>query len=360
MGSIMDGIKASMRERRLQGRQEQIRDILARSYQPTPGAELPGPTQTGAPLREQLPGQLNIQSALQQMYQNRLGPEALQLQSDLAKMQANRTGMTPSAVREHQYWQNLPDQEKEDYLKVKRAQKFLDVGSGFVAPTMVDPTQTQPVAPRQLRPTERPEYISEKIDVEKRGRAFTKTDEKFSTEYVKWKTGGFADTAKNLDQLNAAVNELETSANELTGKFIGNVPDFALQFIEPRAIAVREQIEEVVQRNLREILGAQFTEKEGERLIARAYNKRLHPKENVKRIRRLMQQIGNAAKAKQEASDYFEQNGTLEGFKGKTYSMNDFMSLLADPKEKPKMGFKKGGYVFMGGDPSDPKSWKKQ
>jgi len=344
-----------MRERKRLERQDQIRDILSRNVEPGPSIELQGPTRTGQPLTGQMPGRLNRQNALAEMYQQRLGPEAMAMETEFSRA----LGQKPSAVREFETWEGYSPEQQENFLKVKRAQPFLDVGSGFVAPTMVDPTKTEPVAPRQLRPTERPGYISEKIATEKRGKAFTKTDEKFSGEYVKWKTGGFADTAKNLAQLDDAVNELETSANELTGKFIGNVPDPVLQFVEPRAIAVREQIEEVVQRNLREILGAQFTEKEGERLIARAYNKRLSPKENIKRVRRLMQQIGNAAKAKQEASDYFEQNGTLEGFKGKTYTMNDFMSILGEAKGKLKIGHKEGGYVFMGGDPGNPNSWKK-
>ena len=44
-------------------------------------------------------------------------------------------------------------------------------------------------------------------------------------------------------------------------------PDLVNAFINPGATDVRENIESVVQRNLKAVLGAQFTEKEGERDI---------------------------------------------------------------------------------------------
>jgi hypothetical protein len=71
-------------------------------------------------------------------------------------------------------------------------------------------------------------------------------------------------------------------------------------------------------------LGAQFTEKEGERLISRAYNPVLSQPENKKRVDRLIKQIQSAAEAKLEASRYFMAKGTLEGWKGKLWKMEDF------------------------------------
>ena len=91
----------------------------------------------------------------------------------------------------------------------------------------------------------------------------------------------------------------------------------------PESIAMHEAVEEVLQRNLRLILGAQFTQKEGERLIERAYNPALSEAENKKRVDRLITQIKQAAKAKEDASRYFENNGTLVGFRGQLYTSPD-------------------------------------
>ena len=94
--------------------------------------------------------------------------------------------------------------------------------------------------------------------------------------------------------------------------------------VNPELLALRENVEEVVQRNLRVILGAQFTEKEGERLINRAFNEKLSTKENARRVKLLLNQIRTAAKAKNEAVNYFEKHGSLTGFKGQEFSKADF------------------------------------
>ena len=149
-------------------------------------------------------------------------------------------------------------------------------------------------------------------------------DKDYAKEYVDFKaSGGYADIDKQIDQL-AEVQDKLSSGAELTGPVTGNVPDLILNAINPEARAARDAVEEVVQRNLRLVLGAQFTEKEGERLIARAYNPKLDEKENLKRVTRLIDQIQQAATAKRAAAAYFEKNGTLKGFTGKQWKISDF------------------------------------
>lgn len=139
-------------------------------------------------------------------------------------------------------------------------------------------------------------------------------------------TGGFADVEKKLEQLREVSDALRTEDN-ITGPLVGTGTGTFLQGLQtrfnPRGTAIREAVEEVVQRNLKAILGGQFTEREGEKLIARAYNPLLQEKENLKRVQRLIDQINLAAAAKLEASKYFEDNGTLRGFKGTQYVVHD-------------------------------------
>ena len=140
-------------------------------------------------------------------------------------------------------------------------------------------------------------------------------DKAFSKEYGDFVLkGGFADVNKGLSQLDEAVNILETAGG--TGEFIGNLPDSLSAIFNKSGLKAKELVSEVVQRNLRLILGAQFTENEGERLINRAFNPRLSEEENIKRVKRLAKSIQNAANQKRKASEYFEKFGTLKGFKG--------------------------------------------
>lgn len=176
-------------------------------------------------------------------------------------------------------------------------------------------------------------------------------DRKFADEYVDFKaSGGFADVQKGIEQVGGVLSQLEQGDN-LTGPVVGRIGDTARSIFAPEAQAAKDAVEEVVQRNLRLVLGAQFTEKEGERLISRAYNPALGAPENAKRLRRLVNQISTAAQAKQEAADYFDEHGTLAGFKGKTYSMADFLNMkFDDPKGQKQKGNAQGagGIQFLG------------
>lgn len=159
-------------------------------------------------------------------------------------------------------------------------------------------------------------------------------DKKFAEDYLSWKVGGgAADAQKQREQLGGIADQLVGNPEKgieatpyQTGPIEGLMPDMisALTPSGQARVAMRENVEEVVQRNLRLVLGAQFTEGEGNRLIARAFNPRLGPEENARRVRRLVNQIENAAKAKQEAVEYFETYGTLAGWNGKIPSMSDF------------------------------------
>lgn len=148
-------------------------------------------------------------------------------------------------------------------------------------------------------------------------------DEAFAKDYTAWITGGASDVQKNLGQLDMALNALNSGADNLTGPVIGTLPRAVRERVAPRSIDVQEMVEEVGQRNLRLVLGPQFTEKEGERLIARIYNPAQDESVNARRAQILFNQIKKAAEDKQRAAQYYEQNGTLNGFQGSLYTSVD-------------------------------------
>ncbi len=151
-------------------------------------------------------------------------------------------------------------------------------------------------------------------------------DRAFGKDYQKWVVGGgFADAMKGLTQLQDAVTSLE--AERPTGLFRGTLQKVGLGALDPKLAEIRAGVEEVVQRNLRLILGAQFTQREGERLIERAFDPQLPPSQNIKRVNRLIRQIALAAEAKRDAVQYFNEHGTLRGYQGRLYTEEDFENL---------------------------------
>jgi len=124
-----------------------------------------------------------------------------------------------------------------------------------------------------------------------------------------------ADVRKGMGQLRGAITSLENS-DTISGPLISLIPNVIGDRVLPETAQTREAIEEVVQRNLRLVLGAQFTEREGERLISRAYNPRLDEKENIERVQRLFKSIEDAMNAKLSQKAYFQRYGTLKGHRG--------------------------------------------
>lgn len=172
-----------------------------------------------------------------------------------------------------------------------------------------------------------------------------KIDEAFADTYLGWNSGGYADSKKQISQLTESLDIIEGAAKNgqnISG-IIGTLPNAVQPFINPQGTIAREGVEEVVQRSLREILGAQFTEKEGERLIARAYNPSLPPAENAKRVRRLLGTIEKMGEAKQKMVDYFDENGTLRGFKGERPSAAQIDRLSNEFGEAPEEDSSQGG-----------------
>ena len=88
---------------------------------------------------------------------------------------------------------------------------------------------------------------------------------------------------------------------------------------------VKESVATVVQQNLKAILGGQFTEKEGENLIRRAFNPQLGAKENLRRINLLITQMESALKQKEKMARHWEDNGfSLSGFRGGDVARSQF------------------------------------
>jgi hypothetical protein len=139
-----------------------------------------------------------------------------------------------------------------------------------------------------------------------------KIDTEFAKEYNEWTSGG-ADVAKNeIDKLQNVVDRLE-GGEVTTGGLTGLFPD---RMTSDEVLSARSDVQSTVMNSLRAILGAQFTEKEGERIIKNTWNEADSTKNNVARLNRLIKDLTNKYRAKEQKSMFYEdQGGTLYGYK---------------------------------------------
>lgn len=140
-------------------------------------------------------------------------------------------------------------------------------------------------------------------------------DKAYADTWLRDSTSGLADVASQAAQISSVLEQLE-AGEELTGPAIGVQGDFLRALTNPEAQDAKDRVEQVVQRSLRETLGAQFTQAEGDRLIARAYNINLSPQQNAARLRALLTQLQSVALQKQSMREHFNEFGTLRGFSG--------------------------------------------
>ena len=144
-------------------------------------------------------------------------------------------------------------------------------------------------------------------------------DTKFGKEYADYFAGGGINSLeKNVEELDRAIKIIEQSKEgDTSGKVIGLADKTGqLTFVSPLAADVKDIIGGVAQSNLRQVLGGQFAAKEGEALLQRAYDTGQTKDNNLKRLRALYSQASKTVEDKKAAAQYYEQFGTLKGFKG--------------------------------------------
>lgn len=178
-------------------------------------------------------------------------------------------------------------------------------------------------------------------------------DVAFGKDYADYQAGGGkAAVEKSLEQLSGATKEL-AAEDKISGGLTGYMPEFVQDITNPKLARVRDDIRSAIQSTLRQVLGPQFTEREGTAIFERAFNPRLSDEENFRRATAELNALKEMAKNKDAAAKYYEENGTLEGFKASRRG-------LIEESKAPKVGDIVDGYEFLGGDPANEKSWRKK
>ena len=143
-------------------------------------------------------------------------------------------------------------------------------------------------------------------------------DKKFGQELAKWESTGAANTRSNIDSLNKIIGLIDEGQIK-TGGFVDALPfgsDWARAIVNPQAQDALDRVRGVVFQSLRETLGAQFTEREGQRFVEASYNPMLSQDQNADRLRDYVLRLESAEKARNQQLQYLKENGTLQGYNG--------------------------------------------
>lgn len=312
---------ARLEQKRLQGRQQaaeqEMGRITGRLFGGAPAAPADmGEDETGlGTVAIQSQYRQSPQEALARMYGTAAGRDVAQMAPGLLELaQEGTTGRTVGGAVYNPLTGQFtrPPEEKKPKVPVRE----VDVGNAVIVYYNDGTTERirKGLAPSAgggvfgaggIKPTKGQEAV----------------DKKFSETIVDYVAeGGYADVEKQIGQLEQVINALESGESNITGPGIAmlaeSMPNVAAGMY-PEAINAKDLVEEVAQRNLRAILGAQFAQTEGAQLIKRAYNPALSEEQNAARLRSLVQQMRQANTAKRDALDYWNKYGTLAGYEGK-------------------------------------------
>jgi len=134
----------------------------------------------------------------------------------------------------------------------------------------------------------------------------------------KWNDSGRSTIQSNINTLNEVITGLEDS-NIKTRGFIDALPfgaDWARAIMNPTGADAKDRVQGVIFQTLKETLGAQFTEKEGKRLVEASYNSMLSPEANAARLRDYTAGLMKASEARESQMRYLQENKTLAGYQG--------------------------------------------
>ena len=291
---------------------------------------------------------------LESLYGNLVGdieyiPGAGVGQRNLSTNQATILGQSTTDLKEYEVHvgqlkalnSTLPDEKKEpipsftDYIEQKKVvertppaalqiyDRMLELNPELAKQTPEQQTELLKTIMRQGRD---PDYIFAEQLAALRGRlggveltpGQIELDKKFAATVESYENaGGYANSQRNYKELNGLIAGLlaepRDGSSSISGRVVFATPQFARS---AKAIDTKDQIDRIITQDLRQTLGAQFTQQEGERFVAYAYNIMLPPHINARRLARMRNAMEQASKAKRDSISYFKKNGTLKGFKG--------------------------------------------
>lgn len=159
------------------------------------------------------------------------------------------------------------------------------------------------------------------------GAGAKKLDQEVAGEFMDWATKNGPVFERSIDELARAqdmIRRAKAQGKNISGRelwtsylsLFGDWGEKAESIANPLASDIRNQVLNTVQQTLRPTLGAQFTEREGQRVLARAYDP-LKPEEvNIARIQALLTQIQKQAANSRSIMEWFiAHDGDMSGFK---------------------------------------------
>ena len=180
-----------------------------------------------------------------------------------------------------------------------------------------------------------------------------KLEEALGANMEPWMTGGRTQAVDNLrtyDELITGLTsgEIDTRRlSDLTPEALG-IDDTIRQIFNPTGQNAVDNVRRVVFQGLKDTLGAQFTQREAERLVSASYNPALPEEMNIKRLQSARRVLADVIQAKDDLANHIMAGGLMSDYKGIS-PVDAFESGIKDVEQEYASEPEKGGFQAPSG-----------
>ena len=154
------------------------------------------------------------------------------------------------------------------------------------------------------------------------GPAIEEIEKVFGKEIGEWLAGGKERAESNIKIYEDLMRGLESGAittgtlREQLTPTVAGLDDKMRAIFNPVGQDAVDRIRLVVFQSLRDTLGAQFTQREAERLTAATFNTDLSPEQNLERLRDVSMVLERTSAAKNALAEHYQAGGNFFNYKG--------------------------------------------
>ena len=142
-----------------------------------------------------------------------------------------------------------------------------------------------------------------------------------AADLAPWGTGGKQQAEANLATYDKLITGLASGDittrgfADLTPQALG-IDDTFRQLINPTGQDAVDNVRRVIFQGLKDTLGAQFTQREAERLVAASYNPALPEEMNIKRLQDARNVLADVIQTKNDLYQHIAEGGTMANYQG--------------------------------------------
>lgn len=154
------------------------------------------------------------------------------------------------------------------------------------------------------------------------GTAIEEVEKVFGEEIGQWLAGGKARSEANIKIYEDLMKGIKSGAiktgtlREQLTPTVAGLDDRMRAIFNPVGQDAVDRVRLVVFQSLRDTLGAQFTQREAERLTAATFNTDLSPEQNLERLRDVSRVLEATAAAKNALAEHYQAGGNFFNYKG--------------------------------------------